>query len=306
MPEITLFHRLEAAAAWAAIKLLGALPAATASRTAGSIARFIGTRLPVSNVAYKNLDLAMPELSQAERRRIVGDCWENLGATVAEFVHLGAFKPGAQAPCYSVVGWDEHVAPLLAAGRPMIVLTGHIGNWELLTPAIYSKGLNLAFLYRAASNSLVDDMISRLREGIAGRPVTMFPKGAAGARGAVGHLRAGGSLLVLPDQKLDNGIEVPFFGRPAMTAPGLASFALKFNAPVMPMRVLRLGPARLQLVCEAPLAVPHTGDKEQDVIALTKTVNQTLERWIREIPGSWLWLHRRWPKPLYKSPTKAP
>jgi KDO2-lipid IV(A) lauroyltransferase len=101
---------------------------------------------------------------------------------------------------------------------------------------------------------------------------------------------------MLNDQKLDNGIAVPFFGRDAMTAPALASFALKFRCPIIPVHVVREGPARLHVICEPPLTLPESGDKQADVLALTTETNRILERWIREKPGSWLWLHRRWPK----------
>ena len=111
------------------------------------------------------------------------------------------------------------------------------------------------------------------------------------------HLREGGSLGLLVDQKMNDGEAVPFFGRPAMTAPALAQFARHFNLPIMPVHVVRLAPARFRLICEGPLQIAPSGDRKADVLATTLAVNQTLERWIRADPASWLWLHRRWPKP---------
>ena len=101
---------------------------------------------------------------------------------------------------------------------------------------------------------------------------------------------------MLIDQKLNNGIEAPFFGRPAMTAPALASFALKFRCPVFPVHVVREAPARLHVIFEPPMDLPDSGDKQADVLAMTTAANLILERWIRERPGAWLWLHRRWPR----------
>ena len=97
------------------------------------------------------------------------------------------------------------------------------------------------------------------------------------------------------DQKLNDGIAARFFGLPAMTAPAAASFALHFNCPLIPVLAKRVGPARLHLVVEAPLSRPETGTKDGDVLALTQAMNDTVERWIRADPASWLWLHRRWP-----------
>jgi KDO2-lipid IV(A) lauroyltransferase len=124
----------------------------------------------------------------------------------------------------------------------------------------------------------------------------MFAKGARGSRAALRHLRTGGSLGLLVDQKMNDGLAVPFFGRMAMTAPALGQMAVRCGCPVIPVRVERLGPARFRMVCEPPLDVARTGDTLSDVYALTVAVNVTLERWIRADPGAWLWLHRRWPK----------
>ena len=122
-----------------------------------------------------------------------------------------------------------------------------------------------------------------------------MPKGAAAARRAFAALYRGGHLTMLADQKINEGIPVPFFGRPAMTAPALALLALRFGCDVLPVRVERLGGARFRLTVFAPLALARTGNQSADVAALTACVNATLESWIRDRPEQWLWLHRRWP-----------
>jgi KDO2-lipid IV(A) lauroyltransferase len=292
----SLGHKAEAALVRAALGLFRALPPATASRLGGGVAKAIGPLIPVSKVADRNLQAAMPELDAASRKKIVAQVWENLGSTVAELAQIGNLHETASGPGYYVTGWDEHVAPALPKDGPTIFLTGHIGNWEIIPPATYGRGVDIAFIYRAASNSLVNDIILGLREANFQRKVTMFPKGGTGARQAYAHMMRGKNLGLLMDQKLDNGIAVPFFGRPAMTGTALASFALKFKCPVFPVRAVREGPARLHVIYEAPMTLPDSGDKERDVLAMTTDMNNILERWIRETPGAWLWLHRRWPK----------
>jgi KDO2-lipid IV(A) lauroyltransferase len=290
-------HRAEALLARAALALFRVLPPAAASNLGGAVARAVGPWIPVSRTADKNLIAAMPELDAPARRKIIAAVWENLGRTVAELAHIGNLHETASGPGYVITGW-EHVAAALGPelAGPSVLLTGHIGNWEIIPAATYSRGVDIAFFYRAASNPLVDEMIQQLRQTNFTRKITMFAKGGAGARGAYAHLARNGHLALLNDQKLDNGIAAPFFGRLAMTAPALASFALKFKCPVFPVHVVRVGPARLNVIYEAPIPLPESGDKAADVLALTTTANQYLERWIREVPGSWLWLHRRWPK----------
>ncbi|HTR17703.1 MAG TPA: lysophospholipid acyltransferase family protein, partial [Acetobacteraceae bacterium] len=109
-------------------------------------------------------------------------------------------------------------------------------------------------------------------------------------------LARGGYLAMLTDQKMNDGVEARFFGLPAMTASALAALALRFRCPVVPSHVERIGPARFRLICEPPLPLPDSGDRQADIRQLTQQVNDALERWIRERPESWLWLHRRWPK----------
>jgi KDO2-lipid IV(A) lauroyltransferase len=108
-------------------------------------------------------------------------------------------------------------------------------------------------------------------------------------------LRRGAHLALLADQKLNDGIAVPFFGRPAMTAPALALLALRFDCTVLPARVERLRGAHFRLTLYPPLELPRSGDRDADVAALMERVNRTLEGWIRERPEQWFWLHNRWP-----------
>jgi len=296
----SLAHKAEALLVRAGLGLFRMLPLAAASRFGGAVARAIGPLIPVSKVADKNLASAMPELNAAERRAVIADVWENLGSTVAELARIGELQQTESGPGYFVTGWDEHVAPALAKGGPSILFTGHIGNWEIIPPAAFSRGMDLGFMYRAASNALVDELILGLREANFKRKVIMFPKGGTGARQAYAHMMRGGHLGMLVDQKLDNGIAAPLFGRPAMTTPAMASFAIKFKCPVFPVHVVRVGPARLHMICEAPMEIPSTGNKDADVLTMTMEMNRILEKWIREKPGAWLWLHRRWPKESYK------
>jgi KDO2-lipid IV(A) lauroyltransferase len=122
------------------------------------------------------------------------------------------------------------------------------------------------------------------------------PKGTVAARRALAALKQGRHIAMLVDQKMNDGIPVPFFGRDAMTAPALAKFALHFDCAVVPVRVDRLPHARFRITAEPPLSYRRTGDASRDELALMTQVNQVLERWIRERPDHWFWLHRRWPE----------
>jgi KDO2-lipid IV(A) lauroyltransferase len=268
----------------------GLLPLDRASALGGSLARRIGPVLGITKRARLNLAAALPELSTPETEAIVRGMWDNLGRVAAEYPHLRAirvFEPGGR---IETSGF-EHVDRARAAGRRMIFFSGHLANWEIAALAAGQYGIDIAQVYRAANNPLVDRLVARLR----GELGELIPKGALGSRRAVAALRRGGHLSMLVDQKLNDGIAVPFFGRPAMTAPALALLALHYDCDVLPARVERLGGARFRLTIHPPLPLPKSGDRATDAAALMAAVNRTLEGWIRERPEQWFWLHRRWP-----------
>ncbi len=255
----------------------------------------MGPRLRVTRVADGNLRRAMPELNEADRTRIIRAVWDNLGRTSAELPHLAGFDRTLAGPGWEIEG-ERHIEALKRDKTPVLFFSGHFGNWEMILPIATMLGLTVSGFYRAASNAEVDAVIQGMRQAALGPNVSMFAKGATGARAALAHLGRGGSLGLLIDQKMNDGIAVPFFGRTAMTAPALAQFALRFGIPIVPVHVVRLGPARFRMVCEAPMQVPLTGQRASDTYAISLAMNATVERWVRAEPSSWLWLHKRWPK----------
>ncbi len=285
-----LAHRLEAWGAALFFTVFGLLPLDWASAIGGAAARRIGPFLGVSKRARLNLRRAFPELSETEIARIVAGMWDNLGRVAAEFPHLRnirVFEPGGRVETHGL----EHIDRAVAAGRRMIVFSGHIANWEIGSLAGVQHGISVAQIYRAANNPLVDRLIARLR----GDRDEFIPKGAVAARRAIAALNRGMHLGLLADQKMNDGIPVPFFGRPAMTSSAIAFLALRFDCDVFPLRVERLAGAHFRVTISPPLPSPRSGDRHADAAALMVQVNATLEAWIRDRPEQWLWVHRRWP-----------
>ncbi|MDP9195828.1 MAG: lauroyl acyltransferase [Pseudomonadota bacterium] len=284
-------HVIEAAAAWTACIVFGLLPLDVASALGGWLGRCLGPILKGNHVALHNLALAMPELSPDERQKVVRDMWDNLGRVLAELPHLGRLDRAGQERI-EITGAD-HAAEALARGKGVLFLSGHLGNWELSTLAARKQGADIAVVYRPPNNSLVEGLVRRMRRAGASWQI---PKGSAGLRELVSILGKGGTVGLLVDQKVSAGIPVPFFGRPAWTAPAPAALALRFDCPIILARVERLNGARFRVTVLPPLDLPRTGDTAADVLAIMTRINATLEGWIRERPSQWLWLHRRWPE----------
>jgi KDO2-lipid IV(A) lauroyltransferase len=288
---INVMRRLEGAAAWLLFAFFGLLPLDWASALGGWIGRTIGPHLGASRRAVLNLRRAMPELGEAEIATIVRRMWDNVGRVIAEYPHLHRFRVYEEGGRVEHVG-TELVDPVLAAGKRIIFVSAHFGNWEVATLAATQRGLDVTKIYRAANNPIVDAQIGRFRSVVGSE---LVPKGAVAARRAIEALREGRHLAVLVDQKMNDGIPVPFFGRDAMTAPAIAQLALRFACAIMPARVERLGSANFRLTVFPAIEMAKTGNRHVDVLAVMTRVNAIIESWIRERPEQWLWLHRRWP-----------
>ncbi|MEE9139208.1 MAG: lipid A biosynthesis lauroyl acyltransferase [Alphaproteobacteria bacterium] len=283
------FYPFEALAARSAFAVFRALGVEAASNLGGRIARLAGPRLAPSRQAARNLRRAFPDKSDAEIDRIVRDMWDNLGRVIGEYPHtrdIDAYGDGR----IEVIG-AENIDELRDDGRPGLFFTAHFGNWEITPPIITQRGLPITIVYRAANNPAVDEVVRKARDC---EGVEQVPKGPVGARRAIELLGNGGHLGLLVDQKMNDGIPIPFFGRDAMTAPALAQLALRYHCPVVPVRSERTRGTRFRVTFFPPLEAVDTGDRDADMAAFMTRVNAMIEGWVRERPEQWFWLHRRW------------
>lgn len=278
----------EAAALLAIMAMFACLPIDWASGFGARLGRAIGPRLGISRRALGNLGLALPDNDDRQNRQILRGMWSNLGRTVAEFPHLSRICADRSKRVEIVNA--EGLSQMIARGNPMVLFGCHLANWEVGSTVIHRlMGRSLLSVYRAANNPYVNWL---LRRRLGSRQVVA--KGAEGGRELVRHLLQGGHVGMLVDQKLNDGIAVPFFGHDAMTAPALARLALRFDCPIVPVLVERLEGARFRFTVLPALNAADTGDVAADVLATMTHINGMIERWIRARPEQWLWIHRRW------------
>lgn len=184
----------------------------------------------------------------------------------------------------------EHLEAALAAGRGVILVTAHFGNWELMGAMLGAYGLPVTVIARDSQERLTASLINRARES---HGTVVLERDDA--RSMLRALRANRILGILPDQHAaDNSIIVDFLGRPAATAVGVATLAARTGAPVVPGFCVRRPDGGFDAIFYPPLDLVHSGDREADVRANTILVNQVIAAQIRAHPEQWLWLHRRW------------
>lgn len=239
--------------------------------------------------ALTNLEYVYTDLSPEERDKIAVESWVNLGNVAADFAFSRSLfhKQG-----YIQFEGLEILEELKAKNQNAIFFSGHIATWEIFRIAAYQQGVNVAMIYRAFNNPYFDSFARYLMDyGFA--PV--FQKGTAGVKKMMRHLRSNGNILILTDQRLSGGADVPFFGKNAKTAPSVAEISLKYNIPLIPIFVKRDGIGKFIISIEKPLICTQDSlDKSQKVNIILEKMNQSLEKHIRCYPNDWFWLHRRW------------
>jgi KDO2-lipid IV(A) lauroyltransferase len=278
----------EAAGLYLLFMLFRLLPVQAASDFGGWIGRILGPKLAASRKARRNLEQALPGETEETYAHIIRHMWDNLGRTMAEYPHLKQIALHRT----EIVNADllEH---LEEDGRPVILFSGHLANWEVIpTVAALRTGLDIALIYRAPNNPYVSRLLDRLRR--VKSDVMMISKASARMRELYTHLKAGNALGILIDQKYNEGIPALFLGRPAMTSPAFAELALKFNAHLVPCRCERLKNARFRLTLGPAIDITDDAGQPYTSEQLVETAHRYLEDWIRARPAEWLWLHRRW------------
>ncbi len=274
---------------WGLFKIM---PVDWASATGAGLGAVLSKAMRKKNkTAMHNLRKCFPDKTDDERRTIIKGMWRHFGRMMGELPHLDKMYERTQ-----IIGM-ENIHAARDDDKGGFFCSAHLGNWELCGLITHKEGMPLHLVYRAANNPWTEKVLYQKRR-LPG--VQLIPKGTEGAKMMVGLLRQKEHVGMLCDQKLKEGIDVPFFGVPAKTAPAIAAMALKMNVPIYPARVIRLNGARYRVEVLPAIDVPVTGDKNADTYAIMEHINRLLEQWITEYPEQWLWIHHRWPKSEYK------
>ena len=283
-----LWSRLEALGFRLVMGLMRSMTLETASRFSAWLWRALAPKLYRHKRAMTHLALAFPDKSESECRAIALDMWSTLGATFAESFHLDQI---AREPQRMTITASEAAARAMADHHGLVMVSLHMGNWEINALAAKQRGLRLAGVYQRIKNPLVDEMIRALRVDF--YPKGLFSKGHEAVKGLMRVVGEGDTVALLADVREGRGLAVPFFGRPAPSNPFPALLARGRKLPLVAARVLRQSAGRYTVHCEL-IEVLHTDDREADILATTANIQAQFETWVRETPGQWMWGHRRW------------
>jgi KDO2-lipid IV(A) lauroyltransferase len=292
-PQPSRQQRLEALGVRLAVAAIGVLPRSAARAVGAGIGALLFHLLGrLRRTGMENLRRSFPEKSEAERVRILRGVYRSLGWQLGEFCKMRGYT-AAQASTFIRYDGLEHYLAARDKGRGVLVLTGHLGAWELSSYYHSQMGYPMSMVIRRLDNPLVDAFVNDLR-CLHGNRVIHKDDFARGLLAAMHH---GDTVGILMDTNMTppQGVFVPYFGVPACTATALARVALKSGAAVVPGFLLwEESEQRYNLRFGPEIELIHSGDAAHDILANTALFTATIESYVRRYPEQWLWVHRRW------------
>ncbi len=284
---------------WAATHLgrkMQSLPRAKAMSWAAGFGKF-ASRLAGKQrqIALANLRLAQfprPDATDAERAALVEAVFVHFAKVLVDFLRGPTLDNEKLIRLQSIVTDSEgfeHIRAAQNAGEGVILLTAHLGNWELQGRFVAANGVPLTVVAREPENKDFGSFVRQTRES---GGFAVLPKGAS-AREIFGRLKKGEAVGLLPDQN-SGDLFAPFFGVPCGTVAGPASFALRTGAALIPTYCVRKPDDTYKFIALPPIETVSTGEREADIARITTEINRILEQTVRQYPEQWLWLHNRW------------
>ncbi len=286
-------ERLEFCVVWLFVHGVRLLPR-TAARAVGAAigAGAFHALGRLRKVGVQNLKLAFPEQTDAHRLKILRSVYRNLGYLLAEFCKMADYTQHEASRFIRYEGLENYLRAR-DRGKGVLVLTGHLGAWELSSFYHSLMGMPMGMVIRRLDNPLVDRFVNRIRCLHGNRVIHKDDF----ARGLIASMRAGETVGILMDTNMTppQGVFVPFFGVQACTASGMARIAARTEAAVVPGFLLwENSEHRYVLRFGEPLEVAHTGSPDEDALVNTAHFTAVIEDYVRHYPEQWLWMHRRW------------
>ncbi|MCE5230091.1 lysophospholipid acyltransferase family protein [bacterium] len=301
----SILHQLEYCSLRAALAALGPIPPRWRMTVARGLAAALAAMPWRRAVLEENLRAALGDLDPARRRQIIRGVFRNTISLALELAWMNRIEPAAIVPTVDVDETSrERIETCRKAGRGVILACGHLGNWEWLA-AWYAQAIGpMGVIYKPMHNGRTDDFITKLRGRFG---LTAFSTRELNQRALVNSIKNGAVIGILSDQDArKNGRFVPFFGRPASTATGLATLAIRFGAPILPSFCLRTAGGRMRAVVGEPLWPNPDADRADEELRLLRGYHEALERAILIDPAQYFWWHRRWKtQPKHKTDDSA-
>jgi Kdo2-lipid IVA lauroyltransferase/acyltransferase len=258
-----------------------------ASFISGKIVSIIGPYFRSKRLIQSNILKALPNLKNSEIEKITREMWNNYGRILAEYVFIKDFR-GSNLENNIEISGQEILKKIKENNEPVIFVSGHFNNFELMAMQIEKSEINVAAVYRPLNNKFLNFIIERIRKKYICK--NQIKKGISGTKQLLSFFKKKTSIALMIDQRVSQGIKSNFFNQEAFTTTIPAQFVKKFNCKVVPIYIERVTGANFKLIIQEPLIFSN----DESIESITLKLNSQLEKLILKNPGQWIWSHDRW------------
>jgi len=258
-----------------------------ATKISSLIFSIIGPLFRSNRLIHSNLDIALPHLKKLEKENITKNMWKNYGKILADYVFIKDFRNSKLSQHVEIKG-QEILDKIKRDNEPVIFISGHFNNFELMAMHIDKSGLDLAAIYRPLNNIFINKIMEKIRKNYICKK--QIKKGIAGTKLLLKYFKEGTSIALMIDQRVSQGIKCNFFSKKASTTTIPAQFIKKFKCRVIPVYIERNNKDDFKLTFENPI---NFSDKDT-INSITEDLNKLLEKMILRNPDQWIWTHGRW------------
>ena len=257
-------------------------------KISGKIFSFVGPLFRSKKICEENLIRAFPKIDHKERERIISDMWFNYGTIFAEYLFMKNFRFSRNDKENIIIENQEELETIKNNKEPVIFLSGHFNNFELMAMHIEKSGIDLTTIYRPLNNIFLNPLMERIRKKYICKK--QIKKGISGTKELVRNFKGGSSIALMIDQRVSQGIKVNFFNEKAYTTTIPAQFVKKYNAKVVPIYIQKTKNNKFKLTIFKSVKF----NDEDSIESITTYLNKVLEKMIIQNPSQWIWTHNRW------------
>ena len=249
------------------------------------IFNFIGPLIKSKDIVNSNIDRVFGDCGEKKRREIIDNMWNNYGMTFVEYLYLNKFKKSSS---HINIKGIHILEEIKRKKKPVIFISGHFANYELMSMELIKRNLNLATIYRPLNNYFLNPFMEYVRRKYVCK--NQIKKGLNGVRKSIEFIKKNYCIALMIDQRVSEGEKISFFGKPALTTTLPAQLSIKYNLSIVPVYIERAGFDKFKIKFENEID-PHN---YKNKIEITKELNKVLEKMIIKNPNQWIWTHNRW------------
>ena len=265
-----------------------------ASNFCGCLCSLIGPLIKTNKTVRNNLKHVYQDISEEKINTLQKEIWKNFGRYIGEFAFID--EKFIENNMSSIeIEIHENTQKIIDQKTPVIMFGAHIANWDIALFGVLKYFDNLAVIYRKINNRFIDQYVRGKR---AIKDTRLICKGSYGVKDLVRSIKDHKNFVMLVDQKMNDGIEVPFLGQKAMTSKAISLLSVQYGYPIIPVQVIRRSnSSNFKLIFHDILILETTQDKEAQLYATTLKINNIIGEWVNSNPSQWFWMHQRWGKP---------